>query len=69
MFKDTKVAMPSYYEKMFDIYYPDYYTLYKRYLKAKAKLNPLDSDDFQRLETCKYRQIKRLVRPVESELI
>lgn len=67
MFKNVKVAMPLYYEKMFDIYYPDYYNLYKRYLRAKAKQNKLDSDDFRRLEACKYRQIKRLVRPVESE--
>lgn len=65
-FKNVKVGMPKYYEKMFDIYYPEAYNLYKRYLRVKAKLSPLDIDDFRRLETCKYMQIKRLVRPVES---
>lgn len=69
LFKGVKVGMPSYYSKMFDVYYPECYNNdMKRYLRYKAKLNPLNPDDFKRLETCKALKIKRLIRPYEESV-
>lgn len=66
LFKSNFVAPPRYFDKMFDIYYPESYDLYKRYMKELAKHNQLFTADFKRLESCKYATIKRLIRPYEN---
>lgn len=66
LFKNSLVRPPRYFDKMFDVYYPESYNMYKRYMRAKALENPLYSADFKRLETCKFASIKRLIRPYEK---
>lgn len=69
LYKKNLVQMPKYFEKMFELYYENVYNDYRRHKKILARLNEITADDRKRLEDCRLIKIKRLIRPIEGDVL